>query len=78
MFTHSIHKVDCLCFCPALQCRVGDVVRATTAFTMQMTFPTAQLLFGGKQHKLGGARGLMCMFVCFGNKHAALILLLLC
>lgn len=29
------------------QCRVGDVVRATTAFTMQMTYPTMQLMFGG-------------------------------
>jgi hypothetical protein len=45
---HDNHQADCL-LSYALQCRVGDVVRATTAFTMQMTFPTAQLLFGGKQ-----------------------------
>lgn len=32
-----------------LQCRVGDVVRATTAYTLQMTYPPMQLMFGGKQ-----------------------------
>ena len=31
-----------------LQVRVGDVLRATTAATMQMTYPTLNLLFGGK------------------------------
>lgn len=31
-----------------LQCRVGDVLRATTAMTMQMTYPTMNIMFGGK------------------------------
>eukprot|EP00775_Hariotina_reticulata_P001468 gene1468-1810_t len=31
----------------AAGCRLGDVVRATTAMTMQMTYPTMNLMFGG-------------------------------
>jgi hypothetical protein len=37
-----------LCCAVVLQCQVGDVVRATTAYTMQMTYPTMQLMFGGE------------------------------
>lgn len=35
--------VDSLC----MQCRVGDVVRATSAMTMQMVYPTINVMFGG-------------------------------
>eukprot|EP00879_Flechtneria_rotunda_P004362 GHRR01004613.1.p1 GENE.GHRR01004613.1~~GHRR01004613.1.p1 ORF type:complete len:153 (+),score=23.47 GHRR01004613.1:73-531(+) len=29
-------------------CQIGDVVRGTTAMTMQMTYPTMNIMFGGK------------------------------
>jgi hypothetical protein len=39
------------------QCREGDVLRATTAFAMQMTYPAANVL-------LGGARVCACVSLC--------------
>jgi hypothetical protein len=32
-----------------LQCRVGDVVRATSAMTMQMVYPTVNIFLGGER-----------------------------
>jgi hypothetical protein len=48
--THCAVPVPPLLLLPLspAQCRVGDVVRATTAFTMQMTYPAMQLMFGGE------------------------------
>jgi hypothetical protein len=46
--THHSLCYAVLCWVVLLQCRVGDVVRATTAYTLQMSYPPMQLMFGGK------------------------------
>jgi hypothetical protein len=34
-----------------VQCRVGDIVRATSAMTMQMVYPTMNIMFGGERQQ---------------------------